>query len=504
MASFRYGLLASSVATLVALLPLQAKNAGEATWSQFRGPNATGIAPGPLAPPSEFGPGKNLLWQSAVTSGHSSPAIWGDRIFLTAYDTERRKLQVLAVNRKTGELRWRRDIDSEQIEKVHALSSPATATPVVDGDRVYAYFGSYGLVSFDLNGNRQWELRTSVAETVDGSGTSPILAGELLILNRDDFKDPFLIAVDRKSGKTVWKHAHPPPVQGSVSHATPVIWQQQIVLHRGAGIEGYDVASGHRQWWVSTATRGTSTPAIAGEAIYVSTWTHLGEADQRVPLPDFAALLQRADRDGNGQISEQEFPDDLAAARRPDTPSTPGATVYLKPFFKGIDGNKDGLLQKDEWDSGLAVVAKMTQDHGLLAIKAGGSGDVTSTHVMWKETSAIPEVPSPLAYENRVYMVRNGGVLTCVDAATGKLRYRNRLGAGGPYYSSPVAAAGKIFLASGEGTIVVLAAGDTFDVLAKNELHEPIFATPAVLDGVLYVRTAAHLFAFAQKSPTAR
>jgi outer membrane protein assembly factor BamB len=497
MASFRYGLLAASVGTIVAVLPCQAQNAGEGTWSQFRGPNATGIASGPVAPPSEFGPGKNLLWQAALPSGHSSPAIWADRLFLTAYDAERRKLQVLALNRRTGELLWRRDLDVEYIEKVHALSSPATATPVVDGERVYAYFGSYGLVTFDVNGNPAWEVRMPVVETPDGSGTSPVLAGELLILNRDELKEPFLIAVDRKSGKIVWKHSHQ-PVQG-VSHATPVIWQQQIILHRHAGIEGYDVANGQRLWWVTAATRGTSTPAIAGEAIYVTAWTHLGEADQRVPVPDFAALLQQADQDGNGQISEAEFPADLAAARRPDTPSTPGATIYIKPFFKGLDGNKDGSLQKVEWDNALAIVAKMTQDHGLLAIKAGGSGDVTATHVMWKEASAIPEVPSPLAYENHVYMVRNGGVLTCVDGATGKVRYRNRVGAGGPYYSSPVVAAGKIFLASGEGTVVVLAAGDKLEVLARNDLREPVFASPAVLDGVLYVRTAAHLFAFGQK-----
>jgi outer membrane protein assembly factor BamB len=498
MASLRYRLLASFVGAILSTLPFQAPNAGEETWSQFRGPNATGIAPGRRAPPSEFGAEKNLLWQAVLASGHSSPAIWGDRIFLTAYDTERRKLQVLALSRRTGKLLWHRDVEAEQIEKVHTLSSPATATPVVDGERVYAYFGSYGLVSFDLNGNRQWEVRMPVPETIDGSGTSPILAGELLILNRDEFKEPSLIAVDRKSGKTVWKHPHP-PAPGSVSHATPVLLQQQIVLHRPTGIEGYDVATGHRQWWVSAATRGTSTPAVAGEVIYVTAWTNLGEADQRVPVPDFPALLKQADKDGNEQISEEEFPADLAAARRPDTASMPGATMYIKPYFKGIDGNKDGSLQKAEWDNALAIVAKMSQDHGLLAIKAGGSGDVTATHVMWKETSAIPEVPSPLAYENRVYMVRNGGILTCVDAATGKLQYRNRLGADGPYYSSPVAAAGKIFLASGEGTVVVLAAGDRFDVLARNDLREPIFASPAVLDGVLYVRTAAHLFAFGQQ-----
>ena len=132
MASFRFELLAISVATLLALLPLQAQNAGDGTWSQFRGPNATGIAPGPLAPPPEFGPEKNLLWQAAVASGHSSPAIRGDRIF---YRLRHRASDAgaAAVNRKTGELRWKRDIVSEQIEKVHALSSPECPSSTASG-----------------------------------------------------------------------------------------------------------------------------------------------------------------------------------------------------------------------------------------------------------------------------------------------------------------------------------------------------------------------------------
>jgi outer membrane protein assembly factor BamB len=192
-----------------------------------------------------------------LPSGHSSPAIWGARVFLTAYDTERRKLQVLALSRKTGELLWQRDIEAEQIEKVHKVSSPATATPVVDGERVYAYFGSYGLVSFDLNGNRQWEVRIPVAETLDGSGTSPILAGELLILNRDEFKEPFLLAVDRKSGKTVWKHPHQ-PAQGSMSQATPVLLQQQIVLHRSTD-RGHTFS---RRTFRPTSDRGVGAPDV--------------------------------------------------------------------------------------------------------------------------------------------------------------------------------------------------------------------------------------------------
>ena len=146
------------------------------------------------------------------------------------------------------------------------------------------------------------------------------------------------------------------------------------------------------------------------------------------------------------------------------------------------------------------MVAKLTVEHGLLAVKTGGSGDVTSTHVRWREKSSIPEVPSPLVYRERVYMVRNGGILTCLDAANGTVLYRARVGAPGPYYSSPVVAGGKLFLASGEGIVTVLGTGAMLEVIAKNDLSEPVLATPAVSSGVLYVRTASALSAFGRRS----
>jgi len=176
----------------------------------------------------------------------------------------------------------------------------------------------------------------------------------------------------------------------------------------------------------------------------------------------------------------------------------PGATMAVP--FALVDVDKSGDATAPEWAGLLATVDRMKAEHGLLAIKSGGRGDVTATNVVWREKRSVPEVPSPLVYENRVYYVRNGGILTCLEAATGRVVYRERLGAPGPYYSSPIAAGGRLFIGSGDGTLVVFAPGDALKVLARNELGEPIFATPAVSsEGILYVRTPSALYAFAER-----
>jgi outer membrane protein assembly factor BamB len=165
-----------------------------------------------------------------------------------------------------------------------------------------------------------------------------------------------------------------------------------------------------------------------------------------------------------------------------------------------VDVDKSNDVTGPEWAGLLATVDRLRGEHGLLAIKTGGRGDVTATNVVWREKRSLPEVPSPLVYENHVYYVRNGGILTCLDAATGRIFYRERLGAPGPYYSSPIAAGGRLFIGSGEGALVVFAPGDALKVLARNELGEPIYATPAVSpEGTLYVRTPSALYAFAER-----
>jgi outer membrane protein assembly factor BamB len=470
-------------------------------WPQFRGANASGVAAGTPSLPVEFGPAKNQLWKTALPAGHSSPAIWGNRIYLTAVDAPSKKLETIALDRATGQIVWTQTQTVEQLERLHVLGNAATATPAVDGERVYSYFGSYGVIAYDLGGQVVWRVQMAVVQHTFGSGTSPIVAGELVILNRQEPKDPFIVALDRKTGKEVWKHAYeiPPGLPSAyASYSTPVIAGHDVIVHGMTRLEAFDLASGASKWWVAISSSGTSSPIVAGETIYAASWSPFGEADQMQPLPDYATLLQN-DKNGNGTLSKDEIPARLNIFSRPDTPDVPGATYSVAAAFARFDANKDGEIQKEEWEAALKFVSSFKTEHGLLAVRPGGSGDVTATNVLWKEKTSVPEVPTPLVYQNKIYMVRNGGVLTCMDAATGKVVYRGRVGAPGPYFSSPVVANGRLILASGDGVVTVLGTGDHLEVLAKNDFAEEIRATPAVVGGVLYIRTASGLFAFGGK-----
>ena len=480
--------------------------AGQTTsWPQFRGPNGSGIAAEPSDPPVEFAPNKNVLWKTALPSGHSSPSIWGDRVFVTGFDQASRTLEVLAVHRSTGKILWRRAVPASGFEEVHTLSSLATATPAIDGERVYAYFGSAGIFCFDLDGQPLWSIPLPVAHVIPhGSGTSLIVVDGKAILNRDEVPDSYLLAVDGRTGRVVWKQKQylGEPERRNGSKATPVVWRDgdraEIVLHRRGEIVGYDLATGVRKWWVRAETQGAGTPVVGPHAIYVGTWFNDGEPDLLVPLPDFDSLLKQYDRDGDGALSVREFPDKVAVAHRIGLDGVEGADNARpsRSIFAAADTNKNGKIERGEWDAYVKGLAAAPREHGLLAIRPGGSGDVTATHVLWKEPSGVPEVPAPLYYRERVYMVAGGGVVTCLEAATGRRIYRGRLGAGGAYFSSPVAAHGRIYFASNEGVVTVIGGGDTLEVLARNALEEPLFATPAVVGGVIYIRTPKFLFAF--------
>jgi len=498
MTKHQYIIQAALIGALLLIYSANTTRANEPIWPQFRGPNGSGLAAKGQNPPVKFGPEQNVLWKTPVPSGHSSPCVWGDHIFLTGYTKEKKELQVFCIDRSSGNIRWSRIVPAKQIEKVHPVGSPAAATPATDGERVYVYFGSVGLLSYDFAGKQQWTVPLPVPRTRDGHSTSPIVSGELVILNGDEPNDPYLLAVDRHSGKTVWKQTQSSSELRATSHSTPVVWEKQLVIHLGDELVAYNAADGTRIWSVSINTRGTSTPVIGNNVLFVGAWTNLGEPDLRVKLPDFEALVKQYDKDGDMQISKSEFPDDLMVAHRPEIGNVEGGQVYVKPYFQMVDLNQDGLVHEIEWEGVFDFLSTFSKDHGLTAIKLGGSGDITITHVLWQEKRNVPEVPSPLYYDGRVYMVRNGGIVSCMDAETGKLLYRERLGAAGPYYSSPIAAHGRIYIASGKGTITVFAAGDTLQVLARNELKEQIFATPAVVENKLYVRTVKHMYAFGE------
>ena len=183
--------------------------------------------------------------------------------------------------------------------------------------------------------------------------------------------------------------------------------------------------------------------------------------------------------------------------RRVDAGSTPGAVVTVKKFIAYVDGNKNSKIEKAEWEGMLAELAKPSPvPLGVLAIRIGGENELPKTNVVWSEARAVPEVPMALVYKDRVYTISNGGIASAYEAKTGKVLFRARVGAGGLYYASPIAAGDRVYFASGDGVVTVIAAGDKLEVLANNDLEEPIFATPAIVEGKLYVRTTGHLYAF--------
>jgi outer membrane protein assembly factor BamB len=465
-----------------------------AHWPQFRGPNASGVAPDGMKLPTKFGPVEHVLWKTPLPPGASSPCVWGDRIFLTGYDPGTKKLETFCLDRTNGQILWRRPAPAEKIEKVHKVSSPAVGTPAADGERVYVYFGSYGLLCYDFAGKELWKVPLPTPQTRFGTGTSPVVVGERVLLYSENLPKPFLLAMDRHTGTTAWKQEWLPLMDG---YSTPIVWEHDgttDVVTLGPGrIAGRDPADGAERWFVGVMCTACTTPVLGDGRLYAATYMIGGEADEMVPLPTFDQLLEKYDADKDGQISKDEFPKDMAVLRRPGAGDVPGANVKVYQFFPQIDLNKDGKISRFEWTL-VAAFANRKVEHGVLAIKSGGKGNVGETHVAWKEKKEVPEIASPVYYRGRLYTVRNG-LVSCLNAETGKVVYRERLGPGGMYYSSPIAGDGKLYSASGPGVVTVFAAGDKFQVLVRNDFGEPIMATPAVADGTIYIRTDKYLYA---------
>jgi outer membrane protein assembly factor BamB len=412
------------------------QKSGQKWWPQFRGPNSSGLGEG--KPPVHFGPDQNILWKTAVGAGLSSPIIWEGRIFLTEFDQASKQLATVCIDRNTGKILWRRTVTPEQIEKVHAISSPAGATPATDGERVYVYFGSYGLVCYDLDGKQQWERRLPLPNNPYGAVASPIVAGELLVFNHQG-KDAYLLAVNRRDGRTVWKTDRSMFQYG---WSTPVHWRHdgvdEIVVLGGdfkpdQRLMAYNLADGAERWWVGGLPPcGKSTPVVDGDFVFLA-------------APDI--ILETAAERRNPERAAQFYANNAAR---------------------------------------------------VMAVRPGDKGEVAQANVAWSEKKGVPGVPSPLYYNGRLYTFQNGGLVFCREAKTGELVYSGRLGAPGYYYSSPVAADDKVYIASEEGVVVVLDAGEKLNILAKNKLDGAILATPALAGSNIYVRTENHLYAFGQ------
>jgi outer membrane protein assembly factor BamB len=423
--------------------------------------------------------------------------LWGDRIFVTGFHKQKQLLEMLCLDRQTGRLVWRRAVpDVTKLEtSLHPTNGPATPTPATDGRNVYVYFGSYGLIAYDFDGKELWKRPLPAPGTAFGSGSSPILAQELLLLTCQG-KDPCLLAVQRETGATVWKKDHP---RFGAAYSTPLLRRSgemtEVIHAQPRGVIAYNLKDGTELWWVGGLLGGgIPSLALGGNLLFAVAHFPGGDPDERMKFPSFDDLLKKYDTNKDGLLGQKEVPPDLVFFDRgsPD----PKDNITMEDMFPVIDKNRDGQLSPSEWAEASERYGKF--ESALVAIRPGGNGDVTKGQVAWKETRALPEVPSPLWYQDRLYVVKNGGIASCYEASSGRLVYRQRLGADGFYYASLVAGDGKVYAASYNGVVVVIKAGDKCQVLARNKLGESIVATPALADGKVYVRTEANLYAFGE------
>ncbi len=494
-------IFALSIALFIALGPLTRAVAED--WPQFRGPNGTGVSAS-TGLPEEFGPNKNVIWKTALPPGHSSPVLTRNRIFVTAYakddqksevrdqksgtkEKENYKLLVICLDRATGKLLWQREVPRSREGRLQNVNGPASPSPVTDGSNVYVFFQEFGLVSYDGAGKRRWQLPLGPFNMFYGFGASPILADDKVILAVDqDNPSSYLIAVDKTSGRVRWKVDRPVVISG---YSTPIIYQpkqgpKQIVIPESFQLSAYSVADGKRVWWVrGLACEMKSIASQDGEYLYINGWGFpQNQPGQEVKTIPFDEALPKYDQNSDRQIAKSEVA------------GTEAMDKMLRGAFEAFDLDRDEKLNTTDWE---VFRAMMASENGLLAIKMGGEGDQSSTAIRWRYQKPVPQVPSTLLYKGVLYMINDSGILISFDPATGQVIKQGRLhGAIDKYFSSPVAADDKVFLIGQAGQVSVLKAAGDWQVLNVNELDDEVFATPAIADGRIYIRTRSALYAF--------
>jgi outer membrane protein assembly factor BamB len=457
-------------------------NAKAVDWPQFRGPNGSGISD-TKGLPHEFGRDKNVVWKTALPTGHSSPVLTEEFIFLTACDEE--TLLTFCLNRQNGEILWRKEAPRPRIEKIDSRNNPASPSPVTDGERVYVFFPDFGLLAYDLKGNELWRLPLGPFNNLYGMGASPILASGNVVLVIDQNTDSYIVAVDKLSGREVWRTARPEAKSG---HSTPIVYspdsgQEQVLVPGSFLLTAYAARTGDKIWWVGGLSfEMKSIPVVQDNVLFVNGYaTPLNQPGSQVKIPSFAQALEKFDKDGDKKLISEELPE--------------GSPYNWLEF---IDYSGDGALDSEEWNYFEAALASL---NGMLAIRLGGKGDMSEKNVVWQYHRSVPQLPSPLLYKNVLYMLNDGGVVTTFEPASGDVITEGRIPrAGSHFYASPVAADGKIFIISLRGIVSVLEPGGGLDLLAQNELGEQCYATPAFAEGKIYLRTVNTLYCFGQKN----
>jgi outer membrane protein assembly factor BamB len=331
----------------------------------------------------------------------------------------------------------------------------------------------------------------------NGIGTSPVIAGDLVILNCfGHLDDPRLLAVNKLDGNTVWKYSLPNKegYRGN-SSSTPVIYKDQVIIYRSDDVAGYNLKTGDLIWrFPIGGTDAIGTPVIQNDILYMVAYSTQGNPDMRAQFPGFKELSSKYDKNGDAMIDKDEIKY-FQILTYPEMPEISTKT-YIVNHFGTFDRNKNGSIDSTEWKTVNESLAALYPKHGLKAIKLGGQGDISLTNYVWGNSDQISHISSLLCYNNHIYMIRDGGIISCFHSDNGKLLYRGKINASGAYFSSPIAAKARIYIASRNGIVTVFDAGENLNILAQNNLGELITATPAIVDNKIYLRTEKTLYAF--------
>ena len=420
-----------------------------ADWPQWRGPGGQGIST-ESALPATWGPDENVAWKTALPgSGRSQPIVWGNRVFLTA-DVDagpapdghaapehliegkpflhpdstganrRHALKVVALDLDSGAIVWERTAyEGPVFDNIHRRSSYASPTMITDGALVYAYFGPEGLYAYDFQGTLRWKASVgNFALLGMGTGSSPVLAGGLIVIQRDENagQDSRLLAFDKQTGEEVWRTPRPVSASWSTPLVVDVDGRTELITNGNEFVIAYDPATGRELW--------------------------------------------RA---------------------------------------KGLESN---AIHTPLSGHGLVIVSAGYPAKRVMAIRPGGSGDITGTdRIVWTYARGTGYVISPILYGDHVYLISDSGIVTCLDAKAGDVRYEGgRVPEPGSFMASPVAFDGKLLLTSSDGDSYTIKAGPVHEVVAKSSIDEPVASTPAVAHGRLLLRGEKHLYCIRRTS----
>ena len=384
---------------------------GARYWSRWRGPSGQGIVEG-TGYPDTWSETTNVAWKTDVPgSGHSSPIVWGDRIFLTTSRNRGTRVSILSFRRSDGALLWETDAPDGRAERHHGKNSPASATVTTDGERIYASFGSRGMVAVDFDGRVAWHRDLGHIANYHGPAGSPLLYRETVIIYQDQRGGAFVIALDARTGETRWRTARSASVGWGSPVAITVGEHDELIVSSQRQVQSYDPTTGEELW------------SCGGNRVEV------------IPTPVV----------GHGLVF--------------CTSGRAGPTLAIRP---------------------------------------GGRGDVTDTHVEWKTTRGSPFVPSPVLYGDYLYTLNDmSDIITNLNAKTGETIWQERLGRPRRegISASPVIVDDKLFVTTDDGQTFVMKTGPEFELLHTNDIGERTLASPALVDGMWYIRTASQLIA---------